>query len=295
MSLNYQELIDDISRITGRNFKLESVRPCHGGDINSCYELVSRSGSYFIKQNRSDLLSMFEAEYAALQALAATALVKVPSPICVGVSGSRSYLVLEFIEWGPGSKSASRILGTQLANLHQLVQPHFGWIMDNTIGSSPQINNAGSDWIQFWRDYRLGFQLQLAAQNGYRGKLQELGNELRERLPAFFTTYQPQASLLHGDLWGGNTAVDKRGEPYIFDPASYFGDREADLAMTELFGGFGTDFYAAYQDTWPLDSGYATRKQLYNLYHILNHLNLFGGSYLSQAQNCLLRLLAECR
>ncbi len=112
-------------------------------------------------------------------------------------------------------------------------------------------------------------------------------------LAVLFVGYQPQPSLLHGDLWGGNAAVDTQGNPVIFDPACYFGDREADLAMTELFGGFGRDFYAAYQDFLPLDQGYATRKTLYNLYHILNHLHLFGGGYLSQSERMLERLLAE--
>jgi fructosamine-3-kinase len=167
--------------------------------------------------------------------------------------------------------------------------------MDNTIGSTPQKNTPRQDWVAFWREQRLGYQLQLAARQGHGGALQRQGEQLLEYLPDFFTDHRPQASLLHGDLWSGNYSIDSQGQPVIFDPAVYFGDREADLAMTELFGGFGAEFYAAYNSSWPLEPGYAVRKTLYNLYHILNHLNLFGGGYLSQAQRMIQHLLAEVR
>ena len=149
--------------------------------------------------------------------------------------------------------------------------------------------------MEFYRRERLGFQLALAAQHGYRGQLQALGEQLLALLPAFFSTYRPVASLLHGDLWGGNHAATADGEPVIFDPAVYYGDREADLAMTELFGGFGEGFYRAYRVAWPLDPGYPVRKHLYNLYHVLNHLNLFGGGYATQAERLMRGLLAEVR
>jgi fructosamine-3-kinase len=145
------------------------------------------------------------------------------------------------------------------------------------------------------RDQRLGFQLRLAAQNSLGTKLQRLGELLLANLEGFFPGYRPPASLLHGDLWGGNAAFAISGEPVVFDPAVYYGDREADLAMTELFGGFDSRFYAAYREAWPLDPGYGTRKTLYNLYHILNHANLFGGGYVSQTENMLQRLLAELK
>ncbi len=145
--------------------------------------------------------------------------------------------------------------------------------------------------MTFWRERRLGFQLQLAAENGYRGQLQRLGDKLLDAMPAFFDGYAPQPSLLHGDLWGGNHAYLADGTPVIFDPAPWYGDRECDLAMTELFGGYGADFYDAYRASYPLDAGYAVRKELYNLYHILNHLNLFGGGYARQAEQMMQRLL----
>jgi fructosamine-3-kinase len=168
----------------------------------------------------------------------------------------------------------------------------FGWDRDNTIGSTPQLNEPSVDWVTFWRERRLGYQLELAARNGYRGRLKQRGERLLDGLGALLD-HNPVPSLLHGDLWGGNLGYDEAGEPVIFDPACYFGDREADLAMTELFGGFGRRFWAAYQEAWPLSEGYPVRKHLYNLYHVINHLNLFGGGYLSQAESMIDRLLAE--
>jgi fructosamine-3-kinase len=147
--------------------------------------------------------------------------------------------------------------------------------------------------VTFWREQRLGFQLRLAAQNGYGGQLQTLGKKLLDALPVFFVGYTPQPSLLHGDLWSGNHAFLSDGTPTIFDPAPYYGDRECDLAMTELFGGYAAAFYVAYRAWYPLDAGYATRRDLYNLYHILNHANMFGGGYARQAEQMMQRLFAE--
>ncbi|MFA7388288.1 MAG: fructosamine kinase family protein, partial [Thiohalobacteraceae bacterium] len=181
----------------------------------------------------------------------------------------------------------------QLAAMHRTTRTQFGWYRDNTIGSTPQINTPDSDWISFWRDRRLGFQLDLAARNGWGGELQRLGERLLVSVGALFQDYRPRPSLLHGDLWSGNHGYLADGCPVIFDPALYYGDREADVAMTELFGGFGADFYAGYRSSWPLDAGYVVRRQLYNLYHVLNHLNLFGGGYQGQALRLLRELLAE--
>jgi fructosamine-3-kinase len=178
--------------------------------------------------------------------------------------------------------------------MHRCESGRFGWHRDNTIGSTPQINDPSDDWITFYRDHRLGFQYQLAADHGY-GELMPSGQQLMDCLDQFFADYKPRASLLHGDLWSGNYAIDQNGQPVIFDPAVYYGDREADLAMTELFGGFSARFYAAYNDAYPLDAGYKVRKNLYNLYHILNHLNLFGGGYLGQAERMTRQLLSEVR
>ncbi len=184
-----------------------------------------------------------------------------------------------------------RRLGEQLAALHRCEAKRFGFASDNFIGTTPQPNSWTEDWVTFWREHRLGFQLRLADQNGYGGQLQRFGEKLMEALPAFFAGYTPQPSLLHGDLWSGNHAFLADGTPTIFDPAAYYGDRECDLAMTELFGGYPADFHAAYRAAYPLDAGYVTRRELYNLYHILNHANLFGGDYARQAEQMMQRLL----
>ena len=170
----------------------------------------------------------------------------------------------------------------------------FGYAQDNFIGTTPQPNAWANDWVAFWREQRLGFQLRLAAQNGYGGRLQRLGEKLLDALPAFFAGYTPQPSLLHGDLWSGNHAFLADGTPALFDAAAYYGDRGCDIAMTELFGGYSADFYAAYRAAYPLDAGYTKRRDLYNLYHILNHANLFGGSYVHQAEQ-MMKKLSACR
>ena len=176
--------------------------------------------------------------------------------------------------------------------LHRRAAPAFGWKRDNTIGATPQVNGWLDDWPAFFAQRRLGCQLDLARRQGAPSRLIEHGERLRAAVPAFFPGYSPRPSLLHGDLWGGNHGYAD-GQPALFDPAVYFGDRETDLAMTELFGGFPASFMAAYRDAWPVDPGYATRKTLYNLYHVLNHFNLFGGGYAGQAQRMTEQLLAE--
>ena len=281
-----------IGHAVGAPPDLTRAVPLGGGDINSAYRLEARNGArYFAKLNDAARHEMFAAERAGLEELARTCTVRVPHPVVHGVSGPVSYLVLEYLDLG-GSGDARR-LGQQLAALHRASAPEFGFALDNTLGSTPQPNGWMKEWIAFWRTRRLGFQLRLAAENGYGGTLQELGDRLLEVLPRFFESYSPQPSLLHGDLWGGNHAYLPDGTPVIFDPAPYYGDREADLAMTELFGGFSPDFYAAYRAAYPPDAGYATRKTLYNLYHIINHANQFGGGYARQAEGMMQRLLAE--
>ncbi len=236
---------------------------------------------------------MFEAEFLGLQEIATTRTLRVPQPIVFGRTDTQAFLMLEYLEWGRSSTASDRLIGLQLAEMHQQVQAYFGWHRDNTLGTHRQFNQPTGDWISFWRDHRLAVQLKLAADHGYKGRLQILGEQLSVDLSVFFSGYEPVASLLHGDLWGGNIAVDTNGLPVIFDPACYYGDREADIAMTELFGGFSADFYATYCETWPLDRGYEIRKDLYNLYHILNHLNLFGGGYLRQAERLMQKLISE--
>jgi fructosamine-3-kinase len=235
---------------------------------------------------------MFEAEEQGLREMAATGTIRVPAPVCSGAAGGQAYLVLEYLELGGSRGDGPAKAGRQLAEMHRHTRDRFGWDRDNTIGSTPQHNGSDTDWVRFWRDQRLGFQLELAGRNGHGGELQRRGEALLERFGALID-HDPMPSLIHGDLWGGNIAYAADGDPVVFDPAVYYADREADLAMTELFGSFGGRFYAAYEEAWPLDPGYGVRKTLYNLYHVLNHLNLFGAGYLGQARRMIDRLLAE--
>lgn len=278
-----------IGDATQRPFLLQCAIPVGGGDINRSFRLEGTDGSrYFLKLNEARCHALFIAEAAGLQAVAATHTLRVPQVIAHGASEGMSFLVLEHLQLG--GRGDARRLGEQLAALHRHRADRFGFPQDNFIGSTPQPNGWTDDWLDFWRERRLGHQLRLAAQNGYGGELQRLGVKLMDALPDLFAGYSPQPSLLHGDLWGGNHGFLAEGTPTVFDPAAYYGDRECDLAMTELFGGYPADFYAGYQAAWPLDAGYASRRDLYNLYHILNHANLFGGSYVSQALQLCQRL-----
>lgn len=279
-----------ISQATGESFLIDERVPVGGGCINSAFRLTGEGQSYFVKVNDEHMRHMFDAEYAGLLELHNAQAIRVPQPIVVGESKGQAWLVLENMELGHGGNS--RMAGEQLALMHRHQAQQYGWSIDNTIGSTLQINHQEDEWVRFWSEYRLGFQLELAVRNGFAGHLQQQGEKLLEGIHLLMD-HDPVPSLLHGDLWGGNIGYQSDGTPVIYDPAVYYGDREADIAMTELFGGFGADFYAAYNAVWPLDSGYAVRKTLYNLYHILNHANMFGGGYAGQAQGMIDRLLVE--
>jgi fructosamine-3-kinase len=234
-----------------------------------------------------------DAEVDGLARIAATGAIRVPRVLGEGANETEAWLELERFDLHPADAASDARMGTALARLHAASAEVFGLERDNAIGATPQPNAPTDDWIAFWRERRLGFQLALAAKNGYGGRLQDRGRRLREVLPAFFQGHRPQPSLLHGDLWGGNRAMLADGTPVVFDPAVYYGDREADIAMTQLFGGFGPRFYAAYEAAWPLPPGAAARRDLYNLYHVLNHLNLFGGGYHAQADAMIGKLLSQ--
>ncbi len=282
-----------LSVATGQSFAIRKRQALSGGCINQAWKISDSERAFFVKIHAAAGLAMFEAEAAGLTELAASQTVRVPKPVSWGSAADLAWLALEYLPLG--GTGAMATLGRQLAALHRQPQPYFGWRRDNTIGSTLQRNTRSDDWIEFWREQRLSLQLELAAKNGYGGGLQRQGEALLARLAGLFVSYQPTPALLHGDLWSGNAGATVDGEPVVFDPAVYYGDREADLAMTELFGGFPACFYAAYREAWPLDAGYVQRRMLYNLYHVLNHLNLFGGGYLAQAERLIAQLLAELR
>lgn len=238
---------------------------------------------------------MFAAEAQGLQALSAAAVVPTPTFIALGQTGSEAFLVLEHLELTPLDQAGGARLGAAMARLHRITGDSFGWTMDNFIGATPQQNQPHPSWPYFFGERRLRPQLQLALQNGMERALVTKAYAVIERIGGLFIDYRPVPSLLHGDLWSGNAAQTSDGLPVIFDPACYHGDREADIAMAELFGGFPISFYTAYRAAWPLDSGYEARKPLYNLYHILNHFNLFGSAYLRQAQRMIESLLSELK
>jgi fructosamine-3-kinase len=267
-------------------FSGTSQRAVGGGDISAAWRLETGSGPLFLKTGSSEFAEMFDAEAEGLEELRRAGAIRTPVVLACGCAGNESFLALEWIEFDQGQRSTERTLGRQLAALHRHTSERFGWHRDNTIGATPQHNRLSENWIDFFREQRLLFQIELAATNGYNDELQAQGANLARNLGRLFEGYEPVPSLLHGDLWGGNWAACG-GEPVLFDPAVYYGDRESDIAMTQLFGGFHADFHAAYAECWPLADGYQQRLPLYQLYHVLNHLNLFGRGYLGRSMELL--------
>ena len=286
----WTQIAQHISKVTEKEFFVNSHRSVSGGCINQGYAVTDGDCSYFVKLNSASEVVMFEAEALGLKQMLTTATIRVPKPICWGIAASSAYIVLEWLELGSGGNSSWQEMGRQLAAMHTHTSSQgFGWEMNNTIGSTPQINTWTTDWAEFYAKHRLGYQFQLAKRRSGHFPQQE---RLLAAIPQLLVNHQPQPSLVHGDLWGGNAAFTTSGEPAIFDPATYYGDREVDVAMTELFGSFPAAFYRGYNEVFPLDSGYEQRKILYNLYHIINHFNIFGGSYESQANRMISQILA---
>jgi fructosamine-3-kinase len=285
----WMQIAEHIAQVTGTAFQVKERRSVSGGCINQGYALVGGGATYFVKINQASQMEMFVAEAEGLQQMLATRTIRVPQPICWGSTDSSSYLVLDWLEFGRETSQSWEAMGQQLAALHQAGGAlQFGWHRHNTIGSTPQINTWTNQWADFFAQSRIGYQLQLAKRRG--GSFPD-ATQVIEAVRYILADRQPQPSLVHGDLWSGNAAVMETGEPVILDPATYYGDREVDLAMTELFGGFPASFYRGYNDVFPLDAGYQQRKVLYNLYHILNHFNLFGGGYASQANRMIQQIL----
>jgi fructosamine-3-kinase len=287
----WTQIADHIAQTTGAPFEISHQGAVSGGCINQGYRLISPDQqNYFVKINQAALVEMFVAEALGLKQMAATQTIRIPRPICWGMADRASYIVLEWLEFGQSTASAWETMGRSLAAMHKAPgASQFGWERNNTIGATVQINAWSESWADFFADHRLGYQLQLAHRRG--GSFPD-GQQVIEGVRAILRDRTPQPSLVHGDLWSGNVAVLRSGEPVILDPATYYGDREVDLAMTELFGGFPSAFYEGYHQVFPLDDGYAQRKTIYNLYHILNHFNLFGGGYASQANRMIQQILA---
>jgi len=255
---------------------IENAERVAGGCIHDCYRVSISGTPRFLKTNSAEYEDAFAAEADGLAALR-TGGMRAPEPHSHGVAAGRAYLVLEYLDLT--GRQVFAALGRMLAGAHRKAGPRFGWHRDNYIGATPQQNGWSDDWSEFWMEHRIRPQVELARRNGFSLPTPSL---------RVLEGHRPKASMLHGDLWGGNAGFTAEG-PVVFDPAVYYGDREADLAMTELFGGFPREFYEAYDEAWPLDEGYEQRKPMYNLYHLLNHLNLFGAGYLAQVEATLQR------
>ncbi|APZ44242.1 fructosamine kinase family protein [Acidihalobacter ferrooxydans] len=289
----FAQIAAELSTALDRPVVIDRTQTLGGGSINHAFRLDTSAGHVFVKTNHADRADMFAAEAAGLDELAAATALRVPRVLARGSTDTQAWLALDYLELG-GPPAPARF-GEALAQLHRHTADTFGWTCDNTIGSTAQRNTPHTDWVGFWQSCRLGPQIEFAKLDGApRGLIGDC-ERLHDDLPAFFIDYCPRPSLLHGDLWSGNWGYGSDGAPTLFDPAVYYGDREADIAMTELFGTPGAAFYAAYDAAWPRDAGYRVRRTLYNLYHILNHHHLFGGGYASQAARMAGSLRAELR
>lgn len=291
--MDWNEVVTVLVAELGEPLRFDEALPVSGGDVNAAFDLRCGSTKFFAKLNSPDKLAMFEQESAQLKRLKGACSLRVPRPYVTGKVGSHAYLVMEFVELGPVGETSAAGLGEGLAVLHQTTADQYGWSSAGYLGLTRQLNERSTSWCEFWRSQRLGFQQRLALRNGLPAHIAVRLELLTDSLQSLLGDYHPPAALLHGDLWHANCGADEEGTPVIFDPASYFGDPEADLAMTELFGGFPESFYQAYWNIHPRAVEYEVRSQLYQLYHVLNHFNLFGGLYGNRAGTMVDLLLAE--
>lgn len=265
--------------------KISSLIPVSGGCINNAFKIIlNNKKSLFLKFNFNSSNDMFIKEAHGLAELRKAAAIRIPEVLLF----DSFFLLIEFIESGEKLKNFYEDFGRKFAQLHKFTQSEFGFYEDNFIGSNPQKNIAGdsekTDWTKFFFNKRILFQYKLAEKNGYASSELKKGIfALENKIEKILEGSSEPPSLLHGDLWGGNYLIDENGEPCLIDPAVYYGHREADLAMTKLFGGFNDNFYKSYNEIYPLSEGYSYRENIYKLYHILNHLNLFGSGYYSHA------------
>jgi fructosamine-3-kinase len=272
--------------------EVQSSSPISGGCINQALRVATAENVYLLKWHPQAPSGMFSAEARGLRLLQASSTVRVPHVFAAADAGAKcpGYILLEWLESAPRHANADMaVLGEQLAALHAVTRPQYGLDHDNFIGTTPQINASDQDWIVFFREHRLRYQMELAARNGYLPVARRRGLErLLDRLPTLLDAVERRPALIHGDLWGGNL-LPTGNHIALIDPAVYFADREAELAYTQMFGSFDPRFYAGYRAAWPLAPGYEDRRELYNLYHLLNHLNLFGESYAGHVDTVIRR------
>ncbi len=278
---------DQISAQLNQDFICDDIRQVKGGDTHLSFKVSDGRSRFFVKVNDAEKLPQLEAEADGLTHLLAANVIRVPKVICTGTVSGKAFLVLEHLRLQSDSQQNWRLLGEKLAELHQHNgQEMYGWQSDNYIGPTPQLNPWHKKWNLFFAEQRIGFLLTLLAEKRI---LVTPIDDIVTAVANLLAGHQPHPSTLHGDLWSGNVSFSG-GMPVFFDPAFYIGDRETDLAMTELFSPFPKDFYLGYQDTWALPPEYEYRKPVYQLYHVLNHALLFGGHYIESA-NAILKNL----
>jgi fructosamine-3-kinase len=288
------KVVQQIKEIFGKDVSIVKNISVAGGCINQTSVLtLSNNVSLFLKTNSLAAKGMFKAEYHGLMALACEEGPKVPEPVAHFCDSENQYLLMEYLSRGKKIKNFEAIFGQQLAAMHRCnTGLKWGFDEDNYIGTTPQINSYSSSWIEFFAVNRLLFQINFAKKQNRLGKtLLDRLYKLLDKLPDLLIEPAGVKSIIHGDLWSGNVMTGPLGEPVIIDPAVYYGHREADLAMTSLFGQRDDAFFAAYNATWPLEPGYNERKQIYNLYHMLNHLNIFGIGYTGQVSSIVNRFV----
>lgn len=274
MTLEFRDYVEN-----KLNEKIIDYNSLSGGDISKAYRIDTAKKSFFIKINTSSTaLDMFQTEALGLNLIAKTKTINTPEVISYGCYNGNAYLILEYIEAKSASSQDFKLLGKQLAQLHQYSSEYFGLETDNYIGRLTQSNKIRKNWVDFYIEERLNPQLFLAKAKGLLLETESPATDvIKERLSVYFENVKP--SLLHGDLWGGNYLISKNGTPYLIDPAVYFGHSEVDIALSKLFGGFSNDFYKAYHAIIPTDEFTIARIEIYQLYYLLAHLNMFGQSY----------------
>ena len=285
----YTSLDSAIKEIWGADRTVERRSRVSGGDINEAYALTLNDGTVlFMKTNTVSAISFFEAEEAGLEAIRATGTIGVPEVLGLGTDSGFSFLLMEYISGRPQIRDFWETFAAELAAMHNAdAGEYFGFTSDNWIGAGRQINTPHKEWITFFRECRLRPQFQ-AARDYFSSEDRKRINSLLSKLDRYLIE-PAKPSLLHGDLWAGNMITGNDGKGWLIDPAVYYGHPEADIAMTQLFGGYSHRFYAAYRQFTDMEPGYEDRRDLYNLYHLLNHLNLFGSGYLGSVQRILRR------
>ncbi|NNC24196.1 phosphotransferase [Salinisphaera sp. USBA-960] len=277
---------------TGASLTDAHVQPVGGGDVSDSFCVDAKRRRLFVKREPASNADRLHAEAAGLDELRQAAQIRVPEVLAVGATEASAYLALEYVDLCLPDEDGPARLGDALAEMHDIVSPTYGWRRDNYIGMNPQSNHVTGDWVEFFRENRLRVMVDALAMEF--PTLAARSDRLLTSLRGLVCDHQPEAALVHGDLWAGNVGFDYRGTPVLFDPAVYYGDRETDLALAELFGGFSPLFFEAYWRAWPMPSDYRrVRRPLYQLYHLLNHVRHFGAGFVDRSRVVVDGLLAE--